>query len=139
MAQGGVAHTDGHHTVSYRGTHALSREIGPYDYTPCLHRLTFIKTVLHAIVLKGEAQDNCMQDRLDERKAVDAWASVVGADLAAQCMRPVVRDGVMAVGVRNASLRQELTMNRSRLCRAINSAVGRVIIEDIRFTAPQTY
>lgn len=90
-------------------------------------------------VLRLAFQDNCMQDRLDERKAVDAWASVVGADLAAQCMRPVVRDGVMAVGVRNASLRQELTMNRSRLCRAINSAVGRVIIEDIRFTAPQTY
>ena len=57
MAQGGVAHTDGHHTVSYRGTHALGREIGPYDYTPRLHRLAFIKTVLHAIVLKGEAQN----------------------------------------------------------------------------------
>ena len=90
-------------------------------------------------VLRLAFQDNCMQDHLDERKAIDVWASVVGRELAAQCMRPTVRDGVMTVGVRNASLRHELTMNRSRLCRAINSGVGRVIIDDIRFTAPKTY
>ncbi len=90
-------------------------------------------------VLRLAFQDNCMQDRLDERKAIDVWASIVGPDLAAQCMRPTVRDGIMNVGVRNASLRHELTMNRSRLCQAINSALGRVIIEEIRFTAPKLY
>ena len=76
-----------------------------------------------------------MQDRLDERKAVDAWAAVLGRDLAAQCMRPTVRDGLMTVGVRNAALRHELSMNRSRLRAAINARVGRNVIEDIRFTS----
>lgn len=85
-------------------------------------------------VLRLAFQDNCMQDRLDERRAVDAWSAVAGPDLAAQCMRPVVRDALMTIGVRNASLRHELTMNRSRLCRAINDRVGRKVIEDIRFT-----
>lgn len=90
-------------------------------------------------VLRLAFQDNCMQDRLDERKAIDAWSRVVGSELAAQCMRPVVRMAYMTIGVRNASLRQELTMNRSRLCHAINSEVGREIIKDIRFTAPQNF
>lgn len=90
-------------------------------------------------VLRLAFQDNCMQDRLDERKAIDVWGSVVGPDLASQCMRPSVKDGVMCIGVRNASLRHELNMNRSRICRAINSALGRVIIDEIRFTAPKTY
>ena len=88
-------------------------------------------------VLRLAFQDNCMQDRLDERKAVEAWSMVVGAELAAQCMRPTVKDAVMNVGVRNASLRHELSMNRSKLCRAINLRLGRVIIEEIRFSAPK--
>ena len=90
-------------------------------------------------VLRLAFQDNCMQDRLDERKAIDSWSLTVGPDLAAQGMRPTVKDSLMTVGVRNASLRHELSMNRSRLCRAINSTVGRDIIEDIRFTAPKHY
>lgn len=76
-----------------------------------------------------------MQDHLDERKAVDAWGTVLGPDLSAQCMRPTVRDGVMTVGVRNAALRHELSMNRSRLRAAINANVGRNVIEEIRFTS----
>lgn len=90
-------------------------------------------------VLRLAFQDNCMQDRLDERKAIEAWAIIVGPELAAQCMRPTVRDALMTIGVRNASLRHELTMNRSQLCRAINSRLGRKIIDDIRFTAPKQY
>lgn len=90
-------------------------------------------------VLRLAFQDNCMQDRLDERKAIDAWSMTVGRELATQCMRPTVKNSVMTVGVRNASLRHELSMNRSRLCRAINSIVGRVVIEDIRFAAPKQY
>lgn len=90
-------------------------------------------------VLRLAFQENCMQDRLDERKAMEAWSLVVGSDLAAQCMRPTVKDAVMTVGVRNASLRHELSMNRTKLCNAINLKVGRVIIEDIRFTAPKLF
>lgn len=88
-------------------------------------------------VLRLAFQDNCMQDRLDERRAVEAWRDVVGADLAAQCMRPDVRDAVMTVGIRNASLRHELSMSRSSLVRALNARLGRPVIEDIRFTAPK--
>lgn len=88
-------------------------------------------------VLRLAFQDNCMQDRLDERKAIEIWPAIVGPELASQCIRPTVKDGVMTVGVRNASLRHELTMNRSRLCDAINSALGRVIIDNVRFTAPK--
>lgn len=88
-------------------------------------------------VLRLAFQENCMQDRLDERRAVAAWSDVIGVELAAQCMRPDMRDGVMTVGIRNASLRHELSMSRSSLARAINARLGRTVVEDIRFTAPK--
>lgn len=90
-------------------------------------------------VLRLAFQENCMCDRLDECKAVEAWSRVIGKDLAAQCLRPVVKSGKMSIGVRNASLRQELNMNRSRLCASINADVGRDIIKELRFTAPQNF
>lgn len=86
-------------------------------------------------ILRLAFQDNCFQDRLDERKAIDLWAAVVGQALASQCARPHVAAGVMTVGVRNAALRHELTMSRSMLAHEINRQLGKNVISDIRFVA----
>lgn len=61
-------------------------------------------------VLRIAFQENCMQDRLDEMKAINLWPAVIGMENAAACRRPTVYDGVMTVGVPNASLRHELSM-----------------------------
>jgi predicted nucleic acid-binding Zn ribbon protein len=90
-------------------------------------------------VLRLAFQENCMQDRLDERKAIDTWRLIVGPDLAAQCMQPSVRNGVMTIGVRNASLRQELHMNRSRIAAAINAHLKRQVIDQLSFTGPSLH
>lgn len=84
-------------------------------------------------ILRLAFQENCMQDHLDERRAVKLWASVVGEGISGQCRRPEVSSGVMTVGVGNASLRHELAMNRSRIRNAINSMLGKEIITEIRF------
>lgn len=84
-------------------------------------------------VLRLTFQENCMQDRLDECKAADYWSSVIGRENAAQCNRPTVRNGIMTIGVPNASLRHELSMNRSRICRMLNDMIGKQTITEIRF------
>lgn len=84
-------------------------------------------------ILRLALQENCMDSRLDEFKAVEIWSSVVGRYIASQCRRPFVKDGLMTIGVPNAALRQELLMNRSRLRAAINRDIGKETISDIRF------
>lgn len=84
-------------------------------------------------ILRLALQENCMNSRLDECKAVQLWSLVIGESIASQCRRPFVREGVMTVGVPNAPLRQELSMNRSRLKSAINREIGRETITEIRF------
>lgn len=76
-----------------------------------------------------------MLPRLDERKAVQLWPSIIGRHLAALTGRPDVRNGVMTVSVPSASLRQELHASRSQLVAAINEAIGRSTLTDIRFTS----
>lgn len=84
-------------------------------------------------VLRIAFQENCMQDRLDEMKAINLWPAVIGMENAAACRRPIVYGGVMTVGVPNASLRHELSMNRSAIRNALNSMIGKNSISEIRF------
>lgn len=41
-------------------------------------------------VLRIAFQENCMQDRLDEMKAINLWPAVIGMENAAACRRPTV-------------------------------------------------
>lgn len=86
-------------------------------------------------VMRDLFRDSCMQERIDERRAVRLWSHVAGEEITRQCRNPEVRNGIMSIGVPNASLRQELHMNRSRLCASINKIIGRETIKDIKFTS----
>ncbi|MDE6577919.1 MAG: DUF721 domain-containing protein [Muribaculaceae bacterium] len=86
-------------------------------------------------ILRIALQENCMSSRLDECKAVDLWEPTVGTYIASQCRRPVVKDGVMTVGIPNAPLRHELSMNRSKLRDAINRQIGKQTLSEIRFSS----
>lgn len=84
-------------------------------------------------ILRMALQENSMQERLDERRAVALWPAIVGDSIAAQCKTPMVKEGILTVGIPNAALRHELLMTRTLLKNAINSAIGKETIIDIRF------
>lgn len=86
-------------------------------------------------VMRNLLEESSLQGRMDELKAADMWPRVVGEYIAAQTSKPYVKKGIMSIGVPNASLRQELHMNRSRLCRHINNSFGKEIITEIKFTS----
>lgn len=75
-------------------------------------------------------------EQLLEQQACLAWIELAGPGLARLATRPEVKRGVMRIGINDASLRQELTMNRSRMISLINLRLGRTVITEIRFTAP---
>ena len=88
-----------------------------------------------AEVLRQMLEESSLQERMDELKAASLWSKVVGSHLATLTSQPHVKSGVMSVGVPNASLRNELHMNRSRLREIINQFVGKEIITELRFTS----
>lgn len=85
-------------------------------------------------VLRAAIEESRMTGRLDECRAADAFREILGPQLASRCLRPFVKNGVMIVGIPNASLRNELSMSRSALTRAINSRLGKNVISEIRFS-----
>ena len=84
-------------------------------------------------VLRMLFQESCMQDTLDERRAIELWSKVVGENISSLCRRPEVRQGVLTVGVPNASLRHELFMNRTGIRLNINELIGKETIQEIKF------
>lgn len=83
-------------------------------------------------VLRQAVSDSGMEDRLRETHAAALWNVTVGQTIASQCGKPWVASGILNVAVRNAALRQELSMTRSSLVKAINSNFDHPVIKDIR-------
>ena len=88
-----------------------------------------------ADVLRDLLEETSLQARMDELKAASIWKRVVGESLASLTGNPSVKNGVMSVSVSNASLRNELHMNRSRLRELINNKVGKDVIKEIKFVS----
>lgn len=86
-------------------------------------------------VLRNLLEETSLQGRMDELKAADLWARIAGKEIASMTKRPLVKAGVMTIGVPNAALRNELLMNRSRLREIINQTIGKETISEIRFTS----
>ena len=86
-------------------------------------------------VLRSLLEETDLQNRMEELRAADLWSKVAGEAIASECGKPTVKNGVMSVSIPNASLRQELLMNRSRLKNLINKYIGKDIITEIRFVS----
>lgn len=84
-------------------------------------------------VLRMLFEETSLQDRLEELQAADLWSKITGDIIAAETGKPTVRNKVMYVSVKNASLRNELYMSRTSLRDMINSHFGKEIIKEIKF------
>jgi predicted nucleic acid-binding Zn ribbon protein len=62
-----------------------------------------------------------------------AWPEVVGEQIARVTTPQRIDNGVLFVGVRNATWRSELTMKRMEIIDKLNRRAGASIVKDIRF------
>ncbi len=70
---------------------------------------------------------------LDEHRACALWPQIVGDGINRYTIKRFVKDGVMTVHLSSASLANELMLNRDRIIKLINEAIGRDIIREIIF------
>lgn len=84
-------------------------------------------------ILRQAIEESQNSKRFAEISAINAWPSVIGRELAGRTLRPTVKAGVMTIQVPSAPLRQELNMMRTSLAAALNAAVGKDVISELKF------
>ena len=67
-----------------------------------------------------------------ERRVVELWPSVLGAQVAKMTGAMEVKNGTLYVHIRSAVLRSELFAIRYQLMQKLNDAVGGKVLTDIR-------
>ena len=73
------------------------------------------------------------RERLDAARAVEAWAGVVGEDIAKQTEQIWMRDGTLHVKVRAAAWRHQLQFQREAWRDRMNEHLGRVVVAEVVF------
>lgn len=84
-------------------------------------------------VLRDAISESQMDERLEELRTSEFWPAIIGREIAMLCGRPYIRDGKMTIKVPDASLRQELNMNRSRIATEFNRMAGKEVVKQLKF------
>ena len=73
-----------------------------------------------------------LETPLNERRLIDAWATVAGATIARYTTEKFIRNQVLFVNILNPALRSELSMMKTQLVDRLNAVIGARVITDIR-------
>lgn len=85
-----------------------------------------------ADVLNLCLRQNGLDTPLRQHRIISAWDVVVGPTIAAYTREKFIRNQTLFVKIENPALRGDLSMMKSQLVRRLNSAVGSMIIADLR-------
>jgi predicted nucleic acid-binding Zn ribbon protein len=72
-----------------------------------------------------------LERRMEEYRAVEAWAEVVGPAIAAQAHAVGVRDGVLFVDVASNVWMQELGLLRDSIAERLNAHLGAPLVRKV--------
>lgn len=86
-------------------------------------------------LLNASLNDLGIRKKVMEQQTVSRWAEVVGPNIAAASMADKLRDGVLFVCCKSSTWANELSFHKERIMKRLNSAAGKQIVKDIRFTA----
>jgi len=84
-------------------------------------------------IISGTLQEQHLEDKMLMYRASAAWPEVVGPVVNANTVARRVDAGVLYVRILPAVIRQEVSINRSRILEALNRAAGANVIFDIKF------
>ena len=74
-----------------------------------------------------------LREGLDDRRLVDAWADVVGPDLADRSRAVSLRDGILTVEADHGVWRQELTLLFPRILERYRQIYGAERVRELRW------
>ena len=75
-----------------------------------------------------------LETPLNQYRLINAWASIVGKDIAEKTKDIYIKNQTLCVILQSAVLRSNLQMKRQTLIARLNAAVGSQVIVDIHFT-----
>lgn len=84
-------------------------------------------------VLRDLMREQGLETPLAEHRIVEAWPRVVGPSIDAYTGQIYVRNGVLYVQIRSASLRQNLMMTQQALLARLCEQAGETIVTRIHF------
>ena len=73
------------------------------------------------------------RQKIDEARAVEAWAAVAGPVLGGVTERVWMKDGQLFVKVRSAAYRHQLHLQREAWRARLNAHVGREVVDEVVF------
>jgi predicted nucleic acid-binding Zn ribbon protein len=79
-------------------------------------------------------KESGLDQKLLEHKVMMFWDEILAGKIASNTNFIRVKDGVIAVGMRSAVARRELTMRKREVMRSINEKLGHDYIKDIRIS-----
>jgi predicted nucleic acid-binding Zn ribbon protein len=74
-----------------------------------------------------------IHDTMQQYNVLNAWAEVVGEQIARVTTAQKIERGVLFVSVATSPWRAELVMRRPQIIKKLNEGAGRVVIREIRF------
>jgi len=84
-------------------------------------------------VLKEVIDQLDVQDKIDEARVVETWASVAGTDVNSVTESAWMDGSTLYVKITSAAWRQELHMNRRKWRERLNGALESDLVEEIVF------
>jgi predicted nucleic acid-binding Zn ribbon protein len=89
-------------------------------------------------VLDSVLRDCGLEDRLAQRRALDAWGAVVGREIATHSRAIDLENGVLTLQADHGAWRQELTLLVPQIMERFNSRFGPGTVTAIQWARPAT-
>lgn len=84
-------------------------------------------------IIDNVVRSEGLEDNMLAHRALSVWGTVVGNRINRLTTMRRVNGSTLMVHVTSAAVRQELSMQQTPLLKAINNALGKEIITEIRF------
>ncbi len=85
------------------------------------------------IIIQQLMDDYQLSSKLRQMRIQKIWTRIVGQYAASQTEEITFKNGRLAVTLKSAALRNELTFASSKIVKNINKLLGEEAVEDIRF------
>ncbi len=74
-----------------------------------------------------------LDGKLKEIRLINTWEDLMGLEIAKQTEDLYIKNRILFIRLRSAALRQELSMQRTRIVKALNAKVGEAVVDEIIF------
>ena len=82
-------------------------------------------------IIQDFLRESGWQQKLDEVKIISEWDKVLGPTLAKYTEEVFIKNKQLHIRLKSATLREELSYQKSELVKQLNDAVGKEVITDV--------